>query len=232
MKKKLIYLFLIFIYITSIFLVHYNNSDIDKLVVNFDNEYRIKEMNEQHKYKIKVYYPISGYKNLNNKIKSLIYDNIIEFKKMTKNDYIQENMYYDLYINYDEYMYKNYISYVFYIETYTGGAHPAHFVHTINYDTDNNRFIVIDDLIKKDEHILDRLSKISRDKLLLSGKFNGNGYVMDMFNDGTSPKKDNFKNFTFTNEGLKIFFDYYQIAPYYMGMSEIIIPYDKLELII
>ena len=47
-------------------------------------------------------------------------------------------MYYTFYVLYDEYYYKDYISIVLYIEQFLGGAHPDHFIHTINYNTINN----------------------------------------------------------------------------------------------
>ena len=127
-------------------------------------------------------------------------------------------------------MYKNYISYVFYIEIYLGGAHPDHLMTTINYDTNRNMFITINDLIKNNDDILEKMSVITREKLLISNKFSGNSYVIDMFKDGTSPRTNNYKNFVLTDKGIKIFFNYYQIAPYYLGISKVTIPYEKLDL--
>ena len=38
-----------------------------------------------------------------------------------------------------------------------------------------------------------------------------------MLKDGTAPTIDNFKNIVFSNNGLIIYFERYQIAPYYFG---------------
>jgi hypothetical protein len=38
---------------------------------------------------------------------------------------------------------------------------------------------------------------------------------------GTEPVEDNFKTFTFTKDGIKIYFAQYQVGPYVMGMPEV-----------
>ena len=42
-------------------------------------------------------------------------------------------------------------------------------------------------------------------------------YILSMLKDGTAPTVDNFKNIVFSNNGLIIYFERYQIAPYYFG---------------
>ena len=78
--------------------------------------------------------------------------------------YLKDNIdnYYFLYINYNEYKYKDYISLVFNISYFTGGAHPNYEIKTINYNIKNNNFITITNLINKDKNILNKLSTYSR----------------------------------------------------------------------
>ena len=190
---------------------------------------KINELDDLYKYKIKVYYPVTRYRVMDSKIKNIIFKYINEFKSMIDIDDKRYN-YYSLDINYDEYKYKNYISYVFYIETYLGGAHPDHVIVTVNYNISLNKIIDIDNLIDSDSNFLDSISKLSREKLLNDKKFSSNDYIEDFFLDGTNPVRDNHKNFVFTDMGLKVLFDYYQIAPYYYGDSEIIIPYEDIGL--
>ena len=57
-----------------------------------------------------------------------------------------------------------------------------------------------------------------------------NSDVKEMLMDGTSPKTDNFKKIALTDEGIIIFFERYQIAPYYFGDYNILISYSKLNL--
>ena len=51
-----------------------------------------------------------------------------------------------------------------------------------------------------------------------------------MLKEGTQPLTNNYKNILFTNEGLIIYFERYQIAPYYYGDYKITIPYKYLNL--
>ena len=50
-----------------------------------------------------------------------------------------------------------------------------------------------------------------------------------MLLEGTKPTLDNFKNFSYTEDGFKIYFNYYQIAPYYYGSSVITVPYNYIN---
>ena len=78
-------------------------------------------------------------------------------------------------------------------------------------------------------NLLIKLSNISREELLRN-KVLSNSDVKEMLMDGTSPKTDNFKRLALTDEGIIIFFERYQIAPYYFGDYNILIPYSKLNL--
>lgn len=229
MKLKVIYFVFLLCYVVSIFSIYYfiYNNEIKIGDNNMDN--KINELDDLYKYKIKVYYPVTRYRMLDMKIKNIIFKYIDEFKNMVDIDDKRYN-YYSLDINYDEYKYKEYMSYVFYIETYLGGAHPDHAIITVNYDISRNKIIDIDDLIDNDPNFLDNISHLSRIKLLSYEKFSSNDYVEDFFLEGTKPVRDNYINFVFTDSGIKILFDYYQIAPYYYGDSEIIIPYKDIGL--
>ena len=55
-----------------------------------------------------------------------------------------------------------------------------------------------------------------------------NADIIDMMLDGTTPIKNNFKNFVFTSNGLMLIFERYQIAPYYFGEYNITIPYQQI----
>ena len=51
-----------------------------------------------------------------------------------------------------------------------------------------------------------------------------------MLTNGTKPIKANFKSFVFTKDGIIVFFEKYQIAPYSYGEFWITIPYLDLNL--
>ena len=168
---------------------------------------------------IKVKYPIYEYYKLN----KVITENI--------NYYLKDNIdnYYFLYIDYKDYEYKEYISIVLYISYFTGGAHPNYEIKTINYNKNINKFIDIDDLINRDKDILNKLSIYSREYFSNNDMFNDK-VVFDMMIDGTKSIKDNYKYFNITSDGLIIYFNRYQIAPYYYGDYSITISYNYLDL--
>lgn len=168
---------------------------------------------------IKVKYPIYEYYKLN----KVITENI--------NYYLKDNTdnYYFLYIDYKDYEYKEYISIVLYISYFAGGAHPNYEIKTINYNKSTNKFIDIDDLINRDKDILNKLSIYSREYFSNNDMFNDK-VVFDMMIDGTKSIKDNYKYFNITSDGLIIYFNRYQIAPYYYGDYSITISYNYLNL--
>ena len=150
---------------------------------------------------IKVKYPIYEYYKLN----KVITENI--------NYYLKDNIdnYYFLYIDYKDYEYKEYISIVLYISYFTGGAHPNYEIKTINYNKSTN------------------ISIYSRESFSNNDMFNDK-VVFDMMIDGTKSIKDNYKYFNITSDGLIIYFNRYQIAPYYYGDYSITISYNYLNL--
>lgn len=198
----------------------YASSNIEeKRVSNSDTE----------KYKIDVYYPISDYAVLNKEVTNLINNYINRFKSFIKDNDMVPNQYYTLNIFYNKYETSNYLSYVFRISEYTGGAHPNNTISTISYNKNNDAIITIESLIKDDATILDILSTESR-KILENNQLFKSGLLYDMMIDGTKPKIENFKNFVFSKEGLIIFFEQYQIAPYSYGEFNVVIPYFKLKI--
>ncbi len=182
------------------------------------------QINEVFKYKINITYPITKYIKINKIITEMISNILNEFISISKRNK-QLNFYYTLYITYDTYMYKNLTQYIFKISEFTGGAHPNNYIKTFRFYKDN--IINIDDLVNNDKNILSKLSENTRKIFLSKDMFKDNSLI-SMVLDGTRPNKSNFKNFIFTNNGLLILFDYYQVAPYYLGIQKVIIPYNKL----
>lgn len=233
MKKIYMFIIIFLILIIAILIYLYLNKSYIKyttISVNLDKENKINLIDDNIKNIIKIYFPITNYKKLDKTIEKEINKYLVDFKKNINNFPYQKDIYYTLYINYDRYDYKSYISIILNIETFLGGAHPNHIIKTIVFNKDKNKIINIDDLIKNNNNILNDLSNISRNKLNQDGKYNNSSFSTDMFNNGTKPNKDNFHNFVFTKDGLKVYFSYYQIAPYYYGETSIIIPYNELKL--
>lgn len=215
---KLKYLIILFLIINLFFCIYIINV---KAISN--NEYKIEEKNNN--YKIIAYYPKTDYPKLNNVINDKIYEYIKEFKENVNSSDYPINQYYSLIILYDCYEYDNYISYIFRIEDYTGGAHPNHRIYTVVYDIKNNVIITIDDLINKNQNILNIFSENSREILKSNDKITSS----TMLYEGTKPKKENFTNFVFSKNGIILFFQEYQVAPYSQGEFNVVLDYKKIR---
>lgn len=197
----------------------YANSNIE--------EKRVSNTFENHKYHIDIYYPVSNYQTLNNEVMKIINNYLNEFKQFVSDKDIQPNQYYTLNILYNKYEYSNYISYIFRISEYTGGAHPNNILSTIVYNKDCDKIVTIKELVKDNQSLLDILSTESR-KILESNPIFKDNIIREMLLNGTEPKLDNFKNFVFSKDGIIIFFEQYQIAPYSYGEFNVNIPYSKI----
>lgn len=180
----------------------------------------IEYIGDKMKKEINIEYSRTEYRVLNQNIMNYINQNIYEFNKTSHS--VEQDFTYSLNIRYEEYLTKNYISYIFYTSVYEGGAHPNNTIYTINYDKRNNRIVTINDLIKMNPTILDIFSKKSREELSKKEGFNDPN-VKEMMIEGTKPIPNNYKNFVFTKDKIMILFEQYQVAPYYMGEFKIII---------
>lgn len=212
MKKNLIIIFLVILLSTITYLI----------IKNKRNKYNINHNDNN----ITINYPSTNYLKVNTIIKEYLDTNINNFKNITLDK--TKTAYY-LIINYKEYHYQNLISYIFFSESFTGGAHPIHLIKSFIYNIDTNSFITINTLIKNNSNILKELSNYTY-KTLSNKKIFQNQVVNNMLKEGTLPTTDNFKNILFTDKGLIIYFERYQIAPYYYGDYNIIVPYKDLNL--
>ena len=196
-----------------------------------ETERKIEETDDDKSYKIEAYLPYTPYPVLNNAIDSLASSYISDFKKEIQEYGILTHQVYSLQITYDVYSYQNFVSYVFWIFMDIAGAHPNTFIRTITFDKKRQEIVTIDSLVDKYPNILNEFSKISLEELKKSEKFNENGYddILGMLESGTRPVLENFKSFAFSEDGLILFFENYQVAPYFYGSFQVKIPYSKLD---
>ena len=159
---------------------------------------------------IQVIYPRTKYLTVNEEIFSYIEKKIHQFMIFAK-EAIQENLVYTLDIAHDEYHYQDYVSYVFYVSSYTGGNNSEHSIYSIVYDTVKNKIIHLSDLVQEKEQILSIFSLKSREV------FSKNSNVVDtkQMLEGTTEELSNFSVFAFTPTGILLFFPENQIAPAY-----------------
>ena len=214
MKKNLIIILLVILLLIIVYLI------VNKY--NTKNKYNINHNDNN----ITINYPSTNYYKVNTFIKEYLETSITDFKSITLDK--TKTTYY-LIINYKEYYYHNLISYIFFSESFTGGAHPIHLIKSFVYSIDTNSFITINTLTKNNPNILNELSNYTY-RTLSNKKIFQNQTVNNMLKEGTLPTTDNFKNILFTSNGLLIYFERYQIAPYYYGDYSITIPYKYINL--
>jgi len=131
---------------------------------------------------------------------------------------------------------SSYISFILSYGAFTGGAHGYEVKKSYNYDLKNNRPVTLADVYEDDEDYLNKLSQVSRQILkgeyaVISDEDRANSdpeaiedyleNINSSIDRGTEPTKENFKIFTFTPSGIKIYFAQYQVGPYVMGMPEV-----------
>lgn len=238
MLNKYKYIFsalLFFLFVTATFYVSNVSytSQVKEVfnVADLISNCKIKKISESNqKYDITVFYPETEYTNLNEKIYDKMQEFIQDFKdEVTEYESISGNKL-KLEINFSPYEYENYFSYSFEIFNDFGGAHPNTTVWTVSYNIKDKQIVDINYLIGKNKNIINILSEYTFSNLKENEKIKEN-YLEEMLIEGTSPKKENFENFVFTKEGLKIIFQRYSVAPYALGEFSVIVPYEKLDIL-
>lgn len=107
---------------------------------------------------------------------------------------------------------------------YTAAAHPDSYSAPINYDLKTARLLVLADLFKPNAKYLDVLSTYCTKALKDAG-------VLD-FPEGALPKAENYQSWTISEDGLRITFDEYLVAPHAAGPQLCVVPYDTLKPIV
>lgn len=118
------------------------------------------------------------------------------------------------------------ISVVFFINTSTGGAYPEPGLATFVYTRKDGRRLSYPDVFSNSNGLLEAISALCRESLAAQL---GNRAEKDMLDAGTAPDFANFELFALTDEGLRIYFPPYQVAPYSEGYLWVSIPLGKLS---
>ncbi|MFC3909891.1 RsiV family protein [Legionella dresdenensis] len=103
-----------------------------------------------------------------------------------------------------------------------GAAHPNNTIKTLNFI--DGKEVGLDQLFKPNSGYLAKLAEISRNKFLENKDFDPKWVT-----EGTEPKIENYKNWYFSQSGLVIVFDTYQVAAYVYGPQTVTVPYAVLK---
>ena len=109
--------------------------------------------------------------------------------------------------------------------SYTGGAHGNLEITTTTYDMKTGALIDLYDVFENLDTALDALSSYCTKALT---KTLGDMYNDDMLRSGTAPEAENFSSFALTPEGIRIFFQPYQVAQWAAGPQVVDIPLGAL----
>lgn len=109
-------------------------------------------------------------------------------------------------------------TYIFTVNSYTGGAHGMQFRKTFSF-TKGGQLLTLSNIFSNGFDGLPAFAKIVQKELLARP-----GAQADWIADGAGPKEENYQSFVVTDDGLTILFDPYQIAPWSDGAIDVNIP--------
>lgn len=167
---------------------------------------------EGESYKISATYPKTNIEEIDTQIEDLVLKDIKYFKDQNKELFnpVSKNIY-----EFKSELYKTdkYLSFVFNIYEYTGGAHGNIRIKTLNFNK-NKELLDIGSLFIPGTSYLKEISTASRDDL----KERFKDYDPSWIDEGTEPINQNFEDFYFTEENtLNIIFEPYTVGPWVIG---------------
>lgn len=98
-----------------------------------------------------------------------------------------------------------------------GAAHPANFVETLNFI--NGREVQLNDLFVAGKDFLNPLASYCN-KEITAKKISD----AELIQEGTAPKAENYSTWYFTNKGIAVVFNTYQVAAYVFGDQVVAVP--------
>ncbi|MEG2005532.1 MAG: DUF3298 domain-containing protein, partial [Bilophila sp.] len=111
------------------------------------------------------------------------------------------------------------------VGSYTGGAHGNLDIITATYETRSGVSLDLYDVFMDLETALNAMAAYSYKAL---SETLGDMRSEDMLRGGTTPDADNFSSFMLTPDGVRVFFQPYQVAPWAAGTQVVDIPLAEL----
>lgn len=124
-------------------------------------------------------------------------------------------------------------SIVWRVWTYTGGAHGQLAIVSNNYDLTNGFPLLLEDLFIDPQLALLEFSKVSRKVLAQQDAEkdaeSSDNFMDEMLRAGTEPTEENFATFSILPDGMRLYFQPYQVAPWAAGPQTVDVPLDDLK---
>ncbi|WP_052447380.1 DUF3298 and DUF4163 domain-containing protein [Clostridium polynesiense] len=127
---------------------------------------------------------------------------------------------YEVLTKYKSYNLKDIISLAVTYYQYSGGAHGIYSITPYNYDAESGERLNLKDIFKGNYNY----KEILNDYIQKEISKNPDNYFKDAFKG----IRDN-QEFYITKDGIVIFFQVYEIAPFAAGNPEFVVPYSKIQ---
>ena len=181
----------------------------------------------EEKYYINVKYPYTIYSDINEYIDKNIQQYIKDFEVIIKsNEDLHERYFLNIY--FETLDTNKYLNFIFYIQKNIGGLHPESSIFTISIDKQTKKIITIEDLKNEYDNYLEKISNICYKQLKELKNIQEYG-AYTMLEYGTKGIDSNYSDFIIMNNTIEIIFEHSKVAPYSLGVFNVII--SKKELI-
>ncbi|HEX2621510.1 MAG TPA: DUF3298 and DUF4163 domain-containing protein [Phototrophicaceae bacterium] len=149
-------------------------------------------------------------------------------------DFIPTESYpWTLEISYDEEKFSDsVVTVLFYLWTYTGGAHGSHVTTTFTFDLASDTQLALPDLFVDGTDVYGLLAPMAQTDLTEQIKKlldDPNATDVTWVEDGAAPVAENYQSFALTSDALVLIFQEYQVAPYVVGPLQVSIPLSDLQ---
>lgn len=111
------------------------------------------------------------------------------------------------------------------MEYASGAAHPVNNARTYVFNSNDAHRVALAEIFANKSTYLKTLSKLA--DIQVSKVLDSQAVDYD-YKTGLLPQEKNYSQFLFTQEGLELIFNPYQVAPYVMGIIKINIPWSEL----
>lgn len=180
------------------------------------------------RYQMNIDKPRTGVESVDSRIDALIQHEQEAFLKSIDGITLPEGFSYEFQVHYQVVDYSDQIkTFVFEFYQYTGGAHGLPYTITMTVDFEHEEVLDLSQIFAPGTDYLITLSDLAITDLL--GRDDGMMGDEQWVREGASAKTENFKRFALSSEGLIIYFDVYQVAPYAAGPQQVTISYSQLS---
>lgn len=251
--KRILFLVLAIIFCTTGIINGYNTLPLihkkDKSEINYLYNIHLKKIIEENEFfKAEIDYPYFQIKekyedrekeNIKtiSKINNEIYDYLVDFKnnikkqsqqyekeyKNSDKDLLLPKFVYEAYSEYDvAYNKENLVSIPILIYEFTGGAHGVSVLKSFNYNLESGDELELSNIFKENVNYKSIINPYIKQQI----EKNKDLYFTDKY--GFKGIDDN-QDFYLENDKLIIYFQLYEIAPYYIGIPKFEIPLNEIK---